>query len=55
MRTVVGGFLSFALVVLLGACGATSDVKIALPIQEVTSFKFSDERPSDILGRATQR
>jgi hypothetical protein len=47
MRTVVGGFLSFALVVLLGACGATSDVKIALPIQEVTSFKFSDERPSD--------
>jgi len=47
MRTVVSGFLSFALVVLLGACGATSDVKIAAPIQEVTSFTLIDERPGE--------
>src|SRR5438067_13874271 len=47
MRTFVSGFLSFALVLLLGACGATSDVRIAAPIQDVTSFTFLDERPSD--------
>src|SRR5713226_6028473 len=47
MRTVVSGFLSFALVALLGACGATSEVRIATPIQDVTSFKFLDERPDD--------
>src|SRR5690242_18192708 len=47
MRTVISGFLSFVLVVLLSACGATSDVKIATPVQSVTSFEFRDERPAD--------
>ena len=46
MRT-ASGFLSWALVVLVSACGTTSDVRIAAPIQDVTSFKFLDERPSD--------
>ena len=41
------GFLSWALVMLVSACGATSDVRIAAPIQEITTFKFMDERPSD--------
>ena len=47
MRTVVSGLLAFALVVLLSGCGATSDVRIATPIQNVTSFDFRDERPAD--------
>jgi len=46
-NAVVSGFLSFALLVLLSACGATSDVRIATPIQGVTAFTFLDERPSD--------
>ena len=46
-NAVVSGLLSSALIVLLGACGATSDVRIATPIQDVTSFTFLDERPSD--------
>lgn len=46
MRT-ASGFLSWALVMLVSACGATSEVRIAAPVQEVTSFKFQDERPSD--------
>jgi hypothetical protein len=32
---------------LVSACGATSDVRIAAPIQESTTFKFMDERPRD--------
>lgn len=47
MRTVVNGFLSFVLVVLLSACGATADVKIATAVQGVTSFTFRDQRPGD--------
>ena len=47
MRPVVTGFLSFVLVVLLNACGATSDVKIATAVQGATSFNFRDERPAD--------
>ena len=51
MRTaenaVANGFLSFALLALLSACGATSDVRIATPMQDVTAFTFLDERPSD--------
>ncbi|HET7365634.1 MAG TPA: hypothetical protein VFJ70_18850 [Burkholderiales bacterium] len=46
MRT-ASGFLSWALVMLLSACGTTSEVHIAAPVQGVTSFKFLDERPSD--------
>ena len=46
MRT-ASGLLSWAFVMLLSACGATSEVRIAAPVQEVTSFKFLDERPSD--------
>jgi hypothetical protein len=41
------GFLSFALIALLSACGATSDVRIATATQEATPFDFRDERPSD--------
>jgi hypothetical protein len=32
---------------LVSACGTTSDVRIATPTQDVTSFDFRDERPSD--------
>ena len=46
-NAVASGFLSFALLVLLSACGATSDVRIATPMQDVTAFTFLDERPSD--------
>ena len=46
MRT-TSGFLSWAVVMLVSACGATSDVRIAAPIQESTTFKFMDERPRD--------
>ena len=46
MRT-ASGLLSWVFVMLLSACGATSEVRIAAPVQEVTSFKFLDERPSD--------
>lgn len=47
MRTAISGLLSFVLVLLLSGCGATSDVKIAAPVQDVTSFNFRDERPAD--------
>jgi hypothetical protein len=43
-NAVVTGFLSLAL---LSACGATSDVKIATPVQGAASFTFRDERPED--------
>ena len=46
MRT-TSGFLSWALVMLVSACGTTSDVRIATPTQDVMSFDFRDERPSD--------
>ena len=46
MRTAIG-FLSWALVMLVSGCGTTSDVRIATPVQDVTSFDFRDERPAD--------
>jgi hypothetical protein len=46
MRT-ASDFLSWVLVMLVSACGTTSDVRIATPVQDVTSFDFRDERPSD--------
>lgn len=36
-------FLSLA----LGACGTTSEVRLASPVQQATSFEFRDERPAD--------
>jgi ABC-type amino acid transport substrate-binding protein len=36
------GFLSFALIALLSACGATSDIRIATATQEATPFDFRD-------------
>ena len=36
-------FLSLALV----ACGTTSEVRLATPVQQATSFEFRDERPAD--------
>jgi hypothetical protein len=42
-KVCAAAFLSLALV----ACGTTSEVRVAAPVQQATSFDFRDERPAD--------